>query len=91
MSLGRGQPLHHAYTALGTACDVGSGAYGQEGDGGDVAGLKGELLALLLAMQERLHGLERIQDQQNRAIQARSPTRALVGPCTSHTHTPFRD
>jgi hypothetical protein len=44
----------------------------QEGDGDDVAVLKQELAALLLAMQERLHAAERVQEQQNAAIQARS-------------------
>ena len=37
-----------------------------------MAGLKRELAALLLAMQERLHSLERVQEQQNAAIQART-------------------
>jgi hypothetical protein len=41
----------------------------QEDDGGDVARLKGELQALLLAMQERIQSLEVVQEQQNSAIQ----------------------
>ena len=41
----------------------------QEGDGGDVARLKGELQALLLAMQERIQSLEAVQEQQDSAIQ----------------------
>ena len=41
----------------------------QEGDGRDVARLKGELQALLLAMQERIQSLEVVQEQQDSAIQ----------------------
>ena len=41
----------------------------QEEDGRDVARLKGELQALLLAMQERIQGLETVQEQQDSAIQ----------------------
>lgn len=41
----------------------------QADDGGDVARLKGELQALLLAMQERIQSLEVVQEQQNSAIQ----------------------
>lgn len=47
-------------------------ACAQEGEGREVGALKGELLALLTAMQERLQALERVQDQQNAAIQART-------------------
>ena len=43
--------------------------WSQEGDGGDVARLKGELQALLLAMQERIQSLEAVQEQQDSAIQ----------------------
>lgn len=43
--------------------------HAQEEDGRDVARLKGELQALLLAMQERIQSLETVQEQQDSAIQ----------------------
>lgn len=42
----------------------------QESDREDVGDLKQELLALMLAMHERIQSLEVLQDQQNSAIQA---------------------
>ena len=57
----------------------------QEGDGADVAGLKRELAGLLLAMQERLHCLERVQEQQNGAIQARALHAALAWKVSLYT------
>ena len=44
----------------------------QEEDGGDVARLKEELQALLLALQERIQSLEVVQEQQDSAIQVNS-------------------
>ena len=41
----------------------------QESDREDVGELKQELLALMLAMHERIQSLEVLQDQQNLAIQ----------------------
>lgn len=51
----------------------------QEGDGRDVARLKGELQALLLAMQERIQSLEVVQEQQDSAIQV--TFRSNGAPC----------
>lgn len=83
--------LHHRMQ-MSTACanlpghmSDGGKAPVQEGDGADVARLKGELQALLAAMQERLHGLERIQDQQNYAIQVRR-----AHGSTQHSPMPVR-
>ena len=41
----------------------------QENERGDVRELKQELLALMLAMHQRIQSLETLQDQQNSAIQ----------------------
>ena len=43
-----------------------------------MAGLKRELAALLLAMQERLHSLEAVQEQQNAAIAVGPPRPQLT-------------
>ncbi len=46
----------------------------QEVDGQDVKELKQELLALLLAMYDRIQSLELVQEQQNSAIHVRKNT-----------------
>jgi hypothetical protein len=47
-------------------------------DGQDVSALKQELLALLLAMYDRIQSLEVVQEQQNSAIQVTGPSLCLV-------------
>ena len=59
-------------------------AHSQEEDGRDVARLKGELQALLLAMQERIQSLETVQEQQDSAIQVTLYFPAAAPPRRQH-------
>lgn len=49
------------------------GVWEQEGDSEELGSFKGQLLALMLALHERVERTEDVQEQQNIALQVRVP------------------